>query len=162
MRYKILERDPYLAPYEDDIRLRMDKYRVTKSHLIGRDGSLLDFANGHEYFGFHRAPEGWYYREWAPSADAVYLMGDMNRWEKTSLPLMPLENGAWEILLPGQDSLWPGCKLKTIVEKKWAASGAHPALCPTRGAGPEHLCLVRRDNGRYPLPVEVRQLQALR
>ena len=75
MAYKILEYDPYLQPYAADIRLRMDNYAKKRFELVGRDGKLSDFANGHIFFGFHKTKEGWWYREWAPAAEEVYLRG---------------------------------------------------------------------------------------
>ena len=102
MKYKIFEYDPALLPYKADIELRMSNYEKKKKELVGSvKAPLLDFANGHEYFGFHKTPDGWYYREWAPAADAVYLMGDMNGWDMTSLELTRLENGVFEIFLKG-------------------------------------------------------------
>ena len=73
MTYRIFERDLYLRPYEKDILLRMENYARKKRELLGKRGKLVDFANGHEYFGFHRTGDGWVYREWAPAAEEVYL-----------------------------------------------------------------------------------------
>ena len=64
MSYKIFEYDPYLKPYEKEIDLRMDLYEKKRRELVGEDGSLVDFANGYEYFGIHPTDEGWVYREW--------------------------------------------------------------------------------------------------
>ncbi len=115
MSYKIFEHDPGLLPYEKDILLRMDRYRRKRDELVGENGSLCDFANGHEYFGFHRTSDGWVYREWAPAAEEVYLTGDMVDWRQTELRLTRLENGVFEILLPGADALWNGCRVKTVI-----------------------------------------------
>ncbi len=119
MSYKIFEYDPYLKPFEADIELRMNNYRRKKAQIVGENGKLIDFANGHEYYGFHKTENGWYYREWAPSADDVYLMGDMNGWNKTSLKLTHLGNGNFEIFLPGTNALWDGCHVKTVVRRGW-------------------------------------------
>lgn len=115
MAYKILEIDPYLTPYEKDIQLRMDNYARKREELVGKNGSLSDFSNGHEYFGFHKTEDGWYYREWAPSAEEVYLTGDMVDWRWLDLKLTPIGNGVFEIFLKGQNALYHGCKVKTII-----------------------------------------------
>ena len=115
MKYKIFERDPALLPYERDIEQRMINYAQKKRELVGERGKLCDFANGYEYFGFHKTENGWYYREWAPAADAVYLTGDMVDWRWFDLKLEKLENGVFEIFLPGEDALYDGCRVKTIV-----------------------------------------------
>ena len=114
--YKILELNPQLQPFAGDIDLRMQLYRDTKQRILGGQGTLNDFANAHEYYGFHHVEGGWYYREWAPSAYQLYLTGEFNGWRWLNNPLTSLGNGDWEIFLPGDDALWDGCKVKTIVD----------------------------------------------
>ena len=118
MHYKILERDPQLLPFAGDIEQRMKNYQSKKRQLVGARGKLCDFANGHEYFGFHKTEKGWYYREWAPAAEDVYLTGDMIDWKWTELKLTPIGNGVFEIFLEGIDALWNGCHVKTVVRHK--------------------------------------------
>ena len=115
MSLKIFEHDPSLLPFASDIEQRVKNFENKKRELVGEKGSLLDFANGHEYFGFHRTNDGWVYREWAPAADELWLMGDMNGWNRSSLPLTPIGNGVFEIFLSGTDALWDGCYVKTLV-----------------------------------------------
>ncbi len=119
MKYRIFERDKALIPFEKHIRARMDSFKAKKNELT-QGGSLCDFANAHEYFGFHKTEDGWYYREWAPAADAVYLTGDMVNWKWMELRLTPIGNGVFEIFLPGTDSLWDGCHVKTIIKHNGA------------------------------------------
>lgn len=102
---KILEIDPWLVPYEEDLKLRMNRYEEVKQALLGEEEKFTDFANGHHYFGFHPTDEGWYYREWAPAADGLFLMGDFNDWNRGTHPLTQKEHGVWEIFLPGRDAL---------------------------------------------------------
>ena len=108
--------DKYLAPFEKDIQLRMDNYNRKLNQLVGKEGNLKDFANAHEYFGFHKTDKGWYYREWAPSAEEVYLTGDMVDWRWFDLKLDKLNNGVWEIFIKDKNFLYDGCKVKTIVK----------------------------------------------
>ena len=114
--YRVLELNPQLQPFAGDIDLRMALYHYAKKNLMPNGGKLIDFANAHRYFGFHKADGGWYYREWAPNAYQLYLTGDFNNWNLTSHPLKKLENGNWEIFLEGEDALWDGCKVKTVVD----------------------------------------------
>ena len=114
--YKILEHNPQLIDFKGDIDLRMSLYRDTKQRILGDTATLNEFANAHNYYGFHPADGGWYYREWAPSAYQLYLTGEFNGWNQTSHPLKKLENGNWELFLPGEDALWDGCKVKTVVD----------------------------------------------
>ena len=112
--YKIIEKDPYLAHYEGDINMRMERYKEKKKQLLGRGKYLKNFANAHKYYGFHREKDGWVYREWAPGADKLYLTGDFNDWNWTDTPLKKLDNGNWEVFLPG-DTLQMGSRVMTIV-----------------------------------------------
>ena len=93
----------------------MARYHAKLRELLPRGSSLCDFANGHEYFGFHKTEQGWYYREWAPGADDVYLTGDMVNWAWFEKKLTPLGNGVFEIFLPGTKALYHGCHVKAIV-----------------------------------------------
>ena len=116
MKLKIFECDSELLPYKKDIEQRMKNFNDKKKELVGNTGSLCDFANGYEYFGFHRTEDGWVYREWAPAADALWLTGDMSTWDKFSLPMTPIGNGVFEIFLQGENALFDGCYVKVIVK----------------------------------------------
>jgi 1,4-alpha-glucan branching enzyme len=62
--------------------------------------TLADFASGHEYFGLHHPNNQWVFREWAPNADKIFLIGDMTSWqEDEAFSLKQLDNGVWEIHL---------------------------------------------------------------
>ena len=114
--YRVLELNPQLQPFAGDIQLRMDLYHNTKNRLLAKGGTLKDFANAHHYFGIHHYEGKWVYREWAPSAYQLYLTGDFNGWNQTSHPLTRLDNGVWELVLEGDNALWEGCKVKTVVD----------------------------------------------
>ena len=114
--YRILELNPQLKPFEGDIDLRMACYYGTKGRLLAKGGTLNDFANAYSYYGIHRTETGWVYREWAPNAYQLYLMGDFNNWNLTDHPMRRLQNGDWELELEGEDALWDGCKVKTVVD----------------------------------------------
>ena len=111
--YPILERDAALRPFERDINLRMDNYRRMHA-LLANDRTLSDFANAHEYYGFHHTMDGWVYREWAPGADALYLSGEFNNWSADETPLTRLPGGSWEVKLP-EGTLHDGMRVKTVV-----------------------------------------------
>ena len=114
--YRIFDYNPQLKDFAGDIDLRMFLYRSTKQRILPKNGTLLEFANAHHYYGFHHVDGGWYYREWAPSAWQLYLTGDFNGWNQTSHPLKKLPGGNWELYLEGDDALWEGCKVKTVVD----------------------------------------------
>ena len=112
---RILEIDPYLAPYEGDLNMRMENFKNKKEELVGKRGRLTSFANGYKYFGFHRTRSGWVYREWAPAAEAMYLTGDFNDWDTRSCQMTRLENGIFEVEIKGKNTLAPGQKVQAIV-----------------------------------------------
>ena len=116
-QYKIMSIDPWLQPYYKDIALRMDRHANTRKQLLGAKADLSAFANGYMYYGFSRTETGWVYREWAPGADAVHLIGDFNDWNRTSHPLTRLEDGTWEIYLEGENALQHKQKVKIQVTK---------------------------------------------
>ena len=75
---QLLESDPYLIPYSDNIRRRLEHIELTEQRLTQGKMSLADFASGHEYFGLHFRKDNWVFREWAPNATAIYLIGDFS------------------------------------------------------------------------------------
>ena len=115
MKLKITEYDPNLARFQSDLDLRMENYERTKKFLLGEDGTLADFANGHRYFGIHKTPEGWYYREWAPAAEAMYFTGDFCGWDRHACPMENKGNGVFEAFLPGADALKDEQRVMAIV-----------------------------------------------
>ena len=114
MQHKIFQYDKYLRPYEKDFDLRAENYAKKLAELTGGQ-SLSDFANGHRYFGFHKTNDGWFYREWAPGAEEIYLTGDFCNWNRRAYPMEKLENGVFELFLPGKDALKDGQKVMALV-----------------------------------------------
>ncbi|SKA03397.1 1,4-alpha-glucan branching enzyme [Pilibacter termitis] len=101
-KLNILKYDSWLSPHEWDLEYRMSLLQKTKSRLLGESGKLLDFANGHHYYGFHETKTGWVYREWSPNAEAMSLVGDFNDWREGNFELKKLEHGNWELEVQGE------------------------------------------------------------
>ncbi len=108
--------DGWLAPYEREIKGRMRLYDGRVQSLCRRYGSLLECANGFTRLGFNRDPQSgeWVYREWAPGARALYLIGDFNEWNRESHPMQPAGEGVWELRLPAA-ALQHGQRVKVHV-----------------------------------------------
>jgi len=115
MEYKILQTEKQLAPYKQDIQLRMDNFENKKRQLLAPGQTLSDFANGHLFYGFHQTEDGWIYREWAPAAQEMFLMGDFNNWDRYAYPMTKKENGVFELFIPGKDTLRSGQRVRAIV-----------------------------------------------
>jgi len=107
----LIESDPLLKPYEAVIRRRLEKIDKMKTILTRNQTSLADFASGHEFFGLHFKAEEWIFREWAPNATAVFMIGDMTEWNITVVEVggtsthvvTDLEGGALLITCAGNE-----------------------------------------------------------
>lgn len=99
---RIVKDDTYLTPYQDAINGRHE-FAMAKLNAFTQGGkqSLSDFANGHHYYGLHRTKSGWVFREWAPNATEIYLIGDFNNWTRTeTFRCHRIEGtGDWELKL---------------------------------------------------------------
>ena len=80
----LVKNDPWLEPFEDAIKGRHE-HAVWKINQLTRNGkkSLTEFASGHLYYGLHKMSRGWVFREWAPNATEIYLIGDFNDWQES-------------------------------------------------------------------------------
>ncbi len=98
----LVRKDAYLQPFEDSIRGRHD-HAQWKINTLTNNGKkrLTDFANGYKYYGLHKLSHGWVFREWAPNATALYLVGDFNDWQETDRYKAKRtdEAGNWELRL---------------------------------------------------------------
>ena len=99
----LITRDKYLEPFEEAIQGRHD-HALWKINELTRNSevSLSDFANGYQYFGLHQLKDGWVFREWAPHATDIFLVGDFNNWtESESYKCNRIAGtGNWELYLP--------------------------------------------------------------
>ena len=97
----IVESDSWLVPFADAISGRHEYFLSIEKKITGENQSLSNFATGYLFFGLHRQTDGWVFREWAPNATAIYLIGDFNSWQRhPDYLLKKLQNGIWEIKLP--------------------------------------------------------------
>ena len=101
----LVEHDKYLEPFEEAIQGRHD-HALWKLNQLTHNGemSLSDFASGYEYYGLHRLKDGWVFREWAPNATGIFLVGDFNNWTETAAyECHRIEGtGNWELRLPSK------------------------------------------------------------
>ena len=129
-RLRIVKDDPWLAPYNDAIQGRHDHVLHKLHELTGGRSTLSSFADGHLYFGLHPTARGWVFREWAPNATEIYLIGDFNKWqedEKYKLKRLP-GTGNWELKLP-RKALKHGQLYKMKVYWNGGSGERIPAWC---------------------------------
>jgi 1,4-alpha-glucan branching enzyme len=123
----IVENDPWLTPFSEIIYRRTLKAQEKENELTQEIKSLSDFATGYLYFGIHRTERGWIFREWAPNAEKIFLVGEFNAWkERDDYKLIRLGNGIWEIEL-GTDAM----KHKDLFKLSIYWEGGHGLRIPT-------------------------------
>jgi len=93
---KLVEIDPWLEPYTQDIQNRIDRFEQEKASL---SPSATSF---HKNKGLHfsQQDQTWTLREWAPAAKALSLIGDFNGWDDSVHTLTREDHGTWSITLP--------------------------------------------------------------
>lgn len=109
-----LTADPWLKPYLPVLKQRAENINALEKCLLdGQLASLTDFAAAHHYYGMHFAHNQWLFREWAPNAEAIFIVGDFSDWKE--LPEFAMQrfnqHGDWEITLPG-NTLWHQCNYR--------------------------------------------------
>lgn len=102
---QLVKDDPWLEPYAFEIDGRMQRFKHRLRDLENEYGSLESFAAGYKYLGFNfdKTQNGWWYREWAPAAEALFLTGDFNQWNRGSHPLRKIAHDVWEIFVPASE-----------------------------------------------------------
>ena len=126
----LIQNDPWLKPYEDAIKERYEHFRDKEKQLTKNESiSLSDFASGHLYFGLHSTGFGWVFREWAPNATAIYLIGTFNDWQqRDEYSLRPVGYGVWELELP-QHAFHHGDLYKLMIHWDGDLGERIPAWC---------------------------------
>ena len=114
--------DPWLAPYANQLRERHMLYLAARRRIEQTGGLLGQISRGHHYFGFNRGEfggkQGVWYREWAPNALQLRLIGEFNSWDRYSEPLVRDHFGVWGLFLPDdryKDRLVHGSRVKVHV-----------------------------------------------
>lgn len=115
-KLEILRNDPWLEPFEAAIVGRHEDVRKKLEEITsGTGGNLSDFANAYKYFGLHKDKKGWVFREYAPNATGITLIGTFNGWTPSAdYELKKLDGGTWEIRLDA-DQLHDGDLFKMLV-----------------------------------------------
>ena len=114
----IVKNDSYLVPFNEAICGRHNHAveRIKELTFEGKQ-TLSDFANGYNYYGLHKTNGKWIFREWAPNATNLYLIGDLNNWERSrEYQCKRIEGtaGDWELILD-EDKIHHGDLFKMYV-----------------------------------------------
>ena len=118
----LIELDPLLQPYAQQLRERFRHYQSYKAKVEKTGGILGEISQGHRYFGFNygknNGDSGVWYREWAPGAKYLSLIGDFNEWNRDMHPMSVDEWGIWHLFLPDRlyaDRFTHGSRVKVHV-----------------------------------------------
>jgi 1,4-alpha-glucan branching enzyme len=102
----LIDIDPWLEPHAGALRHRFDHYKRMLGRIESTGGLSGPISQGHHYFGFTRGAvsgkSGVWYREWAPAASGVSLIGDFNNWDSAANKLERDQFGVWSVFLPDE------------------------------------------------------------
>ncbi len=91
--------DSYLLPYHGIIEGRLAYIQnreqcLTQNHQL----KLIEFCDYHLIFGLHLVDQEWIFREWAPNAVSIHIIGDATQWQvKNGFSLENKDTtGVWE------------------------------------------------------------------
>ena len=100
----LVRSDPWLEPHAGDLARRQARYRSALARFDATGGLLGQISQGHKYFGLNRGEflgkRGVWYREWAPGALQLRMIGDFNGWDRWGSPMSRDEFGVWSLFLP--------------------------------------------------------------
>src|SRR4051794_2559940 len=141
----LIDLDPWLAPYADRLRERYAYYKSARAKIDQHGGLLGPISQGHHYFGFNRGDRdgqaGVWYREWAPAAYQLSLIGDFNGWDRNANVMSRDSFGVWHIFLPDEQyaaRLVHGSKLKVHVHSEIGHHDRIPAYVRRVVQEPDH------------------------
>lgn len=99
----LVAEDPWLEPYADDVARRHHRILTRLAEIRKSFGDLKTFAGAHLELGIHpnAQKKSFTYREWAPEAFSLSLLGDFNEWDRAAHPLVKKEGGIWECSATG-------------------------------------------------------------
>jgi 1,4-alpha-glucan branching enzyme len=100
----LVRTDPLLKLHEGRLRERERRLEERTAELEQAGGLLGSISQGHRYFGLNRGEHegvpGVWYREWAPAAQRLSLVGDFNDWNRDAHPLTRDAYGVWSLFVP--------------------------------------------------------------
>ncbi|HEY7114967.1 MAG TPA: hypothetical protein VH475_00180, partial [Tepidisphaeraceae bacterium] len=118
----LIKDDPWLERFASQLRARHDCLKSALNRINEHGGLLGQISQGHHVFGFNRGEfhgtPGVWYREWAPGALQLRLIGDFNNWNRWDSPLVPDAFGVHSLFLPDdkfKTRLSHGSKVKVLV-----------------------------------------------
>lgn len=180
--------DNTLWAKQDHFRYRWNTFKGIRHAIDQNEGGMEKFSQGWKIYGFnrgmHEGKKGIWYREWAPNAKALALVGEFNAWTpKDGHWAIKNEYGVWNLFLPdtpdGKSAIPHKSKIKCRIELvdgswaekipawiKWATQEWNEVLFngvyyePPGGKGaPGELSPTKSYTFKYPRPPRPRALR---
>jgi 1,4-alpha-glucan branching enzyme len=80
---KLWKDDPWLEPWKKQLWERYSSAVLRRLQITGYGNTLESRVNGYLWYGCHGDGDGgFFFREWAPNATAVYLLAEVNGWKR--------------------------------------------------------------------------------
>jgi 1,4-alpha-glucan branching enzyme len=132
---RLIADEPTLHDFAPALRWRYSRYRQALERLAPLGGLTGEVSTAHHYYGFHRGvlhgKPGVFYREWAPGAHQLRLIGDFNDWNRLDTPMTRDQWGNWHVFLPDETHghrLTHGSRVKVHVVSDRGAEDRIPAF----------------------------------
>ena len=98
-----LDSDHFLSGFTGELARRRAWAELLADRLTGESSSLASAMDDFEFFGLHRHQDGWIFREYAPNAVSLVLVGDFSAWQLDErFALKRLADGIWEGVFPAE------------------------------------------------------------
>jgi len=99
--HPLIQIDPWLKPFGFTLKRRAEKAKIREMEFTDGKRFLKDMANNHIYYGLFKTDTHWIFREKAPNATQIFIIGEFSYWmPMEQYALHPLGKGDWEIQLP--------------------------------------------------------------
>ena len=94
----IFDNDAYLEPFKKQITDRYARLVIKRNEIAGYGKRLTDSINNHLYYGVHKEDGCWAFREYAPNAVEIFVIGDFNGWKCCpEYAMKHIGGGNWEL-----------------------------------------------------------------
>ena len=118
-----LKWDPSLWSHADHFKYRWHIFKSIRAAIDANEGGLERFTQGYKYFGLNRGEKdgqpGIWYREWAPGAKALALIGEYNGWQAGPEHwAVKNDYGVWELFLPDREDGTPAIGHRTKIKAR--------------------------------------------
>lgn len=92
------ESDEFLLNYKRQLKTRYERLFIKRDELAGYGNKLTSCINNHLFYGVHKEGNYIVFREWAPNATSIHVIGDFNNWKQIpEYSMQNIGNGNWEL-----------------------------------------------------------------